>query len=311
MQRRITGQGSLTVDGPGTLILTNTNNNYSGGTTITGGMLEVGDGVNSPGSITGDIADAAALIFDTPTAASLTFNGNISGLGSVEKDGDGTLTLSGSNGYACGITISGGTLEATTPAALPAYASVHVNSGATLAIAVGGVNDWNCNSGTDDIANLLAGATFDTGSSLGIDTTDGDFTYAGNLGGPGQSPLSLGLVKLGQNTLTLTGANDYQGGTTITDGTLRLGDGQTSPGSVVGDIVDNTSLVFANPDTVNAQTYYGVISGGGTVTVNGPGTLILTGASTYTGVTTINGCTLQLGDYVNNQDSASPIAPAR
>ena len=46
------------------------------------------------------------------------------------------------------------------------------------------------------------------------------------------------LVKVGNGTLTLTGANTYTGGTTINGGTLELGDGGTS-GSIVGDVTDS------------------------------------------------------------------------
>ena len=98
---------------------------------------------------------------------------------------------------------------------------------------------------TDDISVLLANATFSTGSFLGIDTTDGDFTYASDIGG-GVSSV-MGLVKLGENTLTLTTANTYGGETDIEDGTLQLGDGVANNGSVAGDIIDNAILTFANP----------------------------------------------------------------
>ena len=58
----------------------------------------------------------------------------------------------------------------------------------------------------------------------------------------------------------MTGANTYTGGTTISAGTLLLGNGGTT-GSVAGNIVDNAALVF---NRSNALTYAGVISGTGT-----------------------------------------------
>ena len=71
----------------------------------------------------------------------------------------------------------------------------------------------------------------------------------------------------------LTGDNTYAGRTTISAGTLQLGNGGTT-GSVAGNIVDNAALVFNRSDVL---TYGGVISGTGTLTKIGTGTLILTG----------------------------------
>ena len=90
----------------------------------------------------------------------------------------------------------------------------------------------------------------------------------------------------------LTGANTYTGATTISAGTLPLGNGGTT-GSVAGNIVDNSALVFNRSD---ALTYAGLISGAGAVTKIGAGTLSLTGDNTYTGATTISAGTLRLGN---------------
>ena len=96
----------------------------------------------------------------------------------------------------------------------------------------------------------------------------------------------------GTGKTILTGANTYTGGTTISTGTLQLGNGGMS-GSILGGVADNGALAFDRSDTA---TFAGVISGGGVVAQIGPGTTILTGANTYTGGTTISGGTLQLGN---------------
>ena len=72
---------------------------------------------------------------------------------------------------------------------------------------------------------------------------------------------ALALIKAGTGTLTLTGANAYTNGTTISAGTLQIGNGAT--GSIVGDITDNAALIFNRTGTLS---YGGAISGSGTVT---------------------------------------------
>ena len=83
--------------------------------------------------------------------------------------------------------------------------------------------------------------------------------------------------------MTLSGANSYSGGTTISDGTLQVGNGGTT-GSIAGNIVNNAALIFNRSDNL---TYANVISGTGTLEQAGAGILTLTGANTYSGSTTI------------------------
>jgi autotransporter-associated beta strand protein len=97
-----------------------------------------------------------------------------------------------------------------------------------------------------------------------------DYTYGGVILGNGQ------LQKFGAGVLTLTGDNTSTGGTTISAGTLQIGDGGTS-GSLVGNIVDNSALIF---NRSNALLYSGLISGAGSLTKSGAGTLTLTGTNT-------------------------------
>ena len=115
---------------------------------------------------------------------------------------------------------------------------------------------------------------------------------------------ATGLEKFGKGTLTLACSNSYTGGTMINGGTLRLGDGVANNGSLVGNIVNNSILAFANP---SAQTNASPISGTGAVTVSGSAPLFLDGVNTYGGPTTNTGSlfiggsgTLGAGDYTND-----------
>ncbi|UPG96623.1 autotransporter-associated beta strand repeat-containing protein [Luteibacter aegosomatissinici] len=128
-----------------------------------------------------------------------------------------------------------------------------------------------------------------TGSSpvirVGDGTTDGatmTATIASQLTG------TNGLTKSDLGTLVLTGANTYTGNTSITGGTLQLGEGGTS-GSIVGDVANDGTLAFDRSDDV---TFDGLISGTGAVAQRGSGTTVLTGSNRYSGPTTVQAGTL-------------------
>ena len=80
-------------------------------------------------------------------------------------------------------------------------------------------------------------------------------------------------------SVIFTGINTYSGGTTISAGTLQLGDGGAD-GSILGDVLDNGTLAFNRSDVA---TFAGTISGSGGVAQIGTGTTILTAANTYSG----------------------------
>ncbi len=113
-------------------------------------------------------------------------------------------------------------------------------------------------------------------------------------------PLSTGAIngsgavnKIGNNTLILTGdSTGFTGTTTITAGTLQLGNGGTT-GNIGGSIVNQGVLAIDHSDSVILS---GVISGSGSLQQNGTGTAILAADNTYTGNTTVNAGTLQIGN---------------
>ncbi len=112
------------------------------------------------------------------------------------------------------------------------------------------------------------------------------------LNGSGKITGTTTLTKSGTGTLTLTTTNNFSSPTTISGGTVQLGDGTANNGSVSSSIVDNGALVFANPGN---QTYAGSVSGSGTVTKQAAGALTVSGNNIYDGATTISGGTFIAG----------------
>lgn len=95
------------------------------------------------------------------------------------------------------------------------------------------------------------------------------------------------LTKSGSGTLTVTGSATHSGATTISTGTLQVGNGGTT-GSLgsASTITTNSTLIFNRSDTVTQGVEFsGGISGTGVVQQDGTGTLILNAANTYTGWT--------------------------
>ncbi|EEN6218935.1 autotransporter outer membrane beta-barrel domain-containing protein [Salmonella enterica subsp. enterica serovar Senftenberg] len=290
----ISGSGQVVKSGDETLTLSGSNT-YTGGTLISGGTL-VASNVEALGS--GDVTNDAVLELNTDGD----FDNAISGTGRVEKSGDDALTLSGSNTYTGGTTINDGTLIATS---VDALGTGDVTDNAVLELNTGGTFD-NAISGSgqveksgDDVLTLSGANSYSGGTlisdgtlvandvnALGTgDVTDnavlelntgGDFDNA--ISGSGQ------VVKSGDETLTLSGANSYTGGTLISGGTL-VATSVEALGS--GDVTDNAVL-----ELNTGGTFDNAISGSGQVVKSGDKTLTLSGANSYTGGTTISGGTL-------------------
>ena len=281
----INGSGTLVQTGSSVLTLLGSDT-YSGSTTVSAGTLQIGNGTSGEflASPSVNLANGAALVFNH--ADTLTYNGAISGSGSLTKLGGGAVCLGGANAYAGTTAVNAGTLEASTTAALPGYATpgqITVAAGATLAVNTSG---WT----VAGITALLGGngSDFANGSMLAIDTSGGGLWYYDSIAG------NMGLAALGGNMLILTTTNTYTGPTLITAGTLQIGNGGSgaSIGMTLG-VTDNATLIFDHGDSV---TFSQTISGSGNLVQTGSGVLTVTGSSTYTGVTTISAGTLQVGN---------------
>ena len=197
------------------------------------------------------------------------------GNGTLTKSGNGTLAITGANANFVGsVTLNAGRLSLGDSNAL-GTAGVTVD-GANAILAYGN-------------SVVLANAVVLNENGTRLEIADGNSaTQSGTITETGGARR---LEKTGSGTLTLTSAASHTGGTTISGGTLQVGDGGTA-GSLSGNIVNNATLAFNRSDAV---AFAGTLYGTGGLTQVGSGTLTLTGAATHTGGTTVSAGTLRLG----------------
>jgi autotransporter-associated beta strand protein len=150
-----------------------------------------------------------------------------------------------------------------------------------------GISTFNFNGGlllaNSSNSNFMSGLTaaYVQGGGAIVNTNGQNITFAQSLLDAGG-----GLAKFGPGLLVLAGNNTYSGGTTISEGTLQVGNGGTS-GSILGNVTDNTLLVF---DLAGSSSQNVNVSGSGSLVVAGPGTTILPNTSSVaiSGSVTIN-----------------------
>ncbi len=230
------GTAALNKSGAGMLALTGTNN-YSGGTTIDGGTIQI-NSTSSLGAIGGAVVINAGTLqatADIPTTRSFQLGSasstvavdaaktysvsgsftNGAGTGTLNKSGLGTLVLTGTNGYTGGTNVAAGTLQV----------------------------------GTGGTAGTLGSGAITTGTNATLAINHSDpVTIATAIGGTGN------FAQLGGGTTILTGANGYAGTTTISNGTLQVGNGGTVGALGAGAVTNNANLSFQRTDAVTVAS---------------------------------------------------------
>ncbi|EAY3547191.1 autotransporter outer membrane beta-barrel domain-containing protein, partial [Salmonella enterica] len=283
---------TLTKEGDGTLILSNTANDY-GNTNINGGTLSANDAA-ALGSGDVVIAENATLALSQGT-----LDNNVTGEGQIVKSGSDELIVTGDNSYSGGTTITGGTLIADNADLLGTGAIA--NSG-VLQVGEGELENTLSGSGslvktgsgelTLSGDNDYSGGTIISDGTLIADNADSLGTGAvANSGvlqvGEGELENTLSgsgsLVKTGSGELTLSGDNDYSGGTIISDGTL----------------------IAANVNALGG----GDVDNAGTLKLDAEGEFNLANVTTQSGATTelAKGTTLNVDSLTQQADSTLNI----
>jgi fibronectin-binding autotransporter adhesin len=239
------GSSSLVKAGSGTLVLDNSGaNNFSGGVSINGGTLQVGNNDTAGSLPSGSIVNNGNLAF--ARSDTVTEGNNISGTGSfIQAGGGGTLVLSGGNSFSGNVVVTNGsTLQMGSSSALG-------SSGGNVIVANGSTFDINGYSSTKPIVVAGSGvggngAITDNGGAVYSPaltiTLTGDTTF----NYPNRWDFASGsTVSTGGNAynLTLVSAGYFQWGNTTLDpalGNINLTSGQLG---VIG------STTFGNPSS--------------------------------------------------------------
>jgi fibronectin-binding autotransporter adhesin len=314
----ISGTGSFEKLGTGVLTLSGVNS-YLGGTTVSAGTLQETTTVSA---FPGNVSIAAGATAWLNVTGAQTHSNTFTGAGTLKATAGGTgSTTTSLSGNLSGLTGTlevnpfgggGGKVNITTGTqanTMPAGSLVRVQSGGTIYLpnALNYAAGVQLNGGTtgEAIGNLRVegNATVTGPISLLTNSTIGTYVSTGYISGV-ISGVGFGFTKESSGNLILTNNNTYTGTTTITGGTLTLGDG-TAGGNIIPAtnlIADNAALVY---NTGSNIPHSGVISGTGTLTKQGNGTLTLSAVNTYTGATTVSNGTLGIINTPTTQTTMS------
>jgi len=353
------GSWSLTKNGVGGLYINNGGNTYSGGTILNAGEIQFSTSLafgTGPLTINGGslVARTASRTLTNAVTVngdftlnganaggnSLTLSGNV-GLGTATrtitvastanpsafitgvisaddasvgliKAGGSVLNISGANTFSGDTRIAAGGVQLSPSTGADAGTSLALqNSTLDMAAADAGTLSFRGSVGT--VAATLGGLkgtrdisllnTSSAAVALTVGNNGQSTTYAGALSGSGAS-----LTKIGAGNLILSGANTYDGATTISGGSLQLGDGgDTGSLYAVGYIQDDGNLTINRNDAVVQGVDFGggYIVGAGSFTQAGAGTTTFTLGNSYSGTTTVSAGKLVLSSDQSGTGAAS------
>jgi len=253
-----------------------------------------------------------------------------------------SFTVSVPSGYSVGaVTVDAGNKVVKVTVTPPAAASSIVWVGATNSVLV---SNWNTNTPNwvdaatlsfpqvyadpdavlfNDAASNSTVTLLTTVSPFNVVVTNNSLNYTFN--GSGKISGVFGLSKQGSASLTLaeTGGDNFSGGITVGGGTLvlnntnsaisgglmvasgttvQIGNNDASGNLPSGSVGVDGSLIFSRSNNVTVSTS---ISGAGSLTQNGNGTLTLNNTNAYTGATIVSKGTLALSG--SGSISSSPV----
>lgn len=282
----VSGAGLVRKSGAGTVVLSGVNT-YAGGTSVDSGTLSISQSANLGANSGGLALNGATLeitsgfstnrnftitntasTFQISPFQTFTITSAITGSGTLNKTGTGTMVLGGNNSYSGGTNISAGILQLAASDRL-------LDSGA-LTIS-GGVFDLLGYNETVNVVTLSSGSITGTGTLTGSEFLFESGTASASLGGTGD------LTKSTAGTVILSGANTFSGVTLINDGILQVNT-NNALGTIAGGttVLGGAALKFNNVNYTTAEAI--TLNGSG---VSNGGALTNSGTSTFAGLINI------------------------
>jgi autotransporter-associated beta strand protein len=323
----ISGPTALTKSGAGTLVL-GVADTYSGGTVVNGGVLQVSVGTAAgTGAITNNNGATFRINTTTTLANAFNFNGTVTidlnnvagneGIGSPGAiSGSGDVTFINQNAAAIRTFTLGG--SSSSLANFTGSISFGTNSGMFRINDGGGIGNtgsatalFDLGTGTATFLNRNRNGSVNMGAltgGAGTKITQGSSSsgitpytiggrnvpcqFDGTISDGGTATTGLSITKVGSSVLTLTGPNTYIGVTTVSAGSLQVGNGGTTGQLGTGSVANNATLIFNRSDNIAVAN---AISGSGTVIKANANTLTYNGADTSFGSLAINQGSVVLG----------------
>ncbi|MEM6278322.1 MAG: autotransporter-associated beta strand repeat-containing protein [Verrucomicrobiota bacterium] len=275
-------------------------------------------------TLTGGIDRVGTAVLNFDGAGNIVVStGPISGAGTVNKLGSGTLTLSSGNSYSGVTDMQGGTTIIGDSSAFGTSSLLNIRNDGTLELGANGLtvtNEFfirNDAGGVKTIRLDLAGSNTGelSGNSTINDITPGEFVvdvgtedtlvFSGNHTSFGAGG-GAGITKTGEGTFTLSGTNDYLGatnveaGTLLVDGSIEAGTGvNVSAGATLGGSGGTITIATTVSGGSSSSPTGGILSPGESGVSNGIGTLTLGGNLSATAPTGIGSNATWLLDLSN------------
>ena len=266
----ISGGGNLLKTGSGTLVM-NTRNTFTGSVNLGAGTTIINPGNNANNGTFSYVSGITVSSATLQTGPNGLFGWDSTQSKPITLNAGGTLTTmaSGQDVNITNLTLNGGTLAGGPSGAWGSFNLKRAGGAKIMVTADSTITATDVGLGTNNPVDVAAGKTLTWSGSIHDLTSEG----------------VVQMVKSGgTGTLILTGTNTYTGGTTISAGTLQIGNGGTS-GSIVGGVTNNGSLVF----NASANSGISLVTGTGSLTNLGTGTLVVSNCSLNGSVSVLAG----------------------
>ena len=301
-----TGPGGLTKNGTGTMTLTNAQN-YAGATMISGGTLQLGDGVRD-GALTNSasITDNATLAINM--VANQTYANPVYGIGTITKAGTGALTLNNFQMHPGTVTLNANAGTVALNGGNSSGVTFTVNSGSALQVNGGSylMGGFTLNTGSSPLSftgGSSTGATLVANNGTAVEVTGGTHLFASPLSGNGRNNR---YTQSGGTASFIT--SEGWGNTNlihafVSGGTLNIGTAQCRGLGLLASGAAVVRLFGTHRIASDGSSHSWIITNNADVMLSGGNVQLMSGGFASTGTLALAGGTLTVSGLDNAQEN--------